>query len=121
MPLLLFIRFSGYATAEILTNFFVGFLEELEPRQIAVDISDQLYIGQGLLDSKRSLHHRYAICFLFLRQVEKVLPNAKTLQNLIQNGESCIIDEWQCGYVTDLAKWGKSMKSGSNTKTPLGL
>jgi hypothetical protein len=66
VPLLLFIRFSGYATAEILTNFFVGFLEELEPRQIAVDISDQLYIGQGLLDSKRSLHHRYAICFLFL-------------------------------------------------------
>ena len=61
------------------------------------------------------------LSFLFLRQMEKVLPNAKTLQNLIQNGESCIIDGWQCGYVTDLAKWGKSIKSGSNTKTPLGL
>ena len=34
------------------------------------------------------------------------MPNAKSLQDLaVEVGESCIIDGWECGYVTDLAKW----------------
>ena len=67
----------------------------------------ELYIGALFL---LQLHHR---------QVEKILPNAKSLQDSIQVGESCIIDGWECGYVTDLASW-ETIKSGSNTKTPLG-
>ena len=67
----------------------------------------ELYIGALFL---LQLHHR---------QVEKILPNAKSLQDSIQDGESCIIDGWECGYVTDLASW-ETIKSGSNTKAPLG-
>ena len=67
----------------------------------------ELYIGALFL---LQLHHR---------QVEKILPNAKSLQDSIQDGESCIIDGWECGYVTDHASW-ETIKSASNTKTPLG-
>ena len=87
---------------------------------LKTDLAQQSTIAVKLGISNNQLLYLLTICFLFLRQVEKILPNAKTLQNLIQNDESCIIDGWQCGYVTDLAKWGKSIKSGSNTKTPLG-
>lgn len=39
------------------------------------------------------------------------MPSAKTLQDLRQDADSCIIDGWQCGYATDLTKWQVSASS----------
>lgn len=57
--------------------------------------------------------------------MEKILPSAKTLQDLRQDADSCIIDGWQCGYVTDLTKWQvmppPSLTDSRSCKNPLDL
>ena len=47
-----------------------------------------------------------------------VLPSVKTLQKDLENDESFVIDEWECGYVKSLAKWPIS---GKNKNSPLDL
>ena len=64
-----------------------------------------------------SLKHHVLSAF----QTEKILPSVKSLQSPLSEGDSCIIDGWECGYVTDLDKWCSLGKSGNVSQTPMGL
>ena len=49
----------------------------------------------------------YALMMLiiFYLQTEGILPSVKFLQENLTKEESCLIDQWQCGYPADISKW----------------
>ena len=55
-----------------------------------------------------------SILVIFYMQIEKVLPNVRKLQHLMDNSESCVIGGWECGFTSDITEW---KKQSSNIKS----
>ena len=69
-------------------------------------------------------NYALTLLIIFYLQVEGILPSVKSLQELMTDGDSCIIDGWECGYLSDFSNW-QSKKQQSKTfaseKSPMEL